>query len=509
MRESHRPLSPLIFWSLLFIWSSQPVLGALTQPRVVPLVRTLDLSVGESGTVQLHDGSWATVKLIGLEEIRDNVCNAVRRATVDVEVNGQPLSLVSSTYHLPQTTAGVQIDCPVTRGYTQNSSKKNAWGLLKDARIRLWPANSPLVRAGTFVYPARQRWFASDTQMANVPVFVNGGEVPGQKSIYYHYGLDFGGAEGLVEVVAATDALVVSAGGKTLPDYEDTPVSPRYDVVYTLDDRGWFYRYSHLYQIDPSVQLGQKVRMGERIGLLGKEGASGGWSHLHFAISSRQPSGQWGILNAYAFAWEAYRQQYQPEIIAVARPHCVAWVGESVELDASRSWSRSGPIETFEWTFCDGESARGAKVQRTYDQPGEYNEVVKITDANGNVDYDFAVVQVFDRARPDRLPPTIHAAYYPTCDIEPGDELTFKVRTFRTTHGHETWDFGDGSPRVTVQSDGNVDAHNPDGYAVTKHAYRKPGCYIVTVHRSNERGERAITHLLVRVGKFPLEPARK
>jgi murein DD-endopeptidase MepM/ murein hydrolase activator NlpD len=496
-----------LFASLLLGSQAGPV--ALAEPKLIPLVRTVDLDIGESETVLLHDGSPATVKLIGLEEVRDDVCNAVRRATVNVEVNGQAVSLVSSTYHLPVTAAGVQIDCPVTRGYAENSSKPNPWGLLKDARIRLWPADSPLIRPGTFVYPAQQRWFASDTQMANVPVFVNGGEVPAQKNIYYHYGLDFGGAEQLVEVVAATDALVVSAGGETLPGYEDSPVSPRYDVIYTVDDRGWFYRYSHLHQIDPSVKLGQKVRMGQKIGLLGKEGASGGWSHLHFDITCRQPSGQWGIQNAYAVAWEAYQRQYHPDIIAVARPHGVAWAGEPIELDASRSWSRFGRIGKFEWTFCDGGSAVGPNVRRTYDKPGEYNEIVKITDAKGNIDYDFAVVQVFDKGKPDQLPPTIHAACYPTRDIEAGDELIFKVRTFRTTHGQEVWDFGDGSPTVTVQSDGCVDAHNPDGYTVTKHTYSKPGRYIATVQRSNERRERAITHLLVRVGKFPLEVPAK
>ncbi len=344
--------------------------------------------------------------------------------------------------------------------------------------------------------------------MANVPVFVDGGEVPAKKDIYYHYGLDFGGAERLVPVVAATDALVVSAGGETLPGYEDTPVSPRYDVIYTVDDRGWFYRYSHLYKIDQAVKPGVKVRMGQRIGTLGKEGASGGWSHLHFDITCRQPSGQWGIQNAYPFAWEAYQRQYHPEIIAVARPHHVAWTGEPVELDATRSWSRCGTIEKFEWTFCDGGSAVGPKVQRTYAKPGEYNEIVKVTDADGNVGYDFAVVQIYDKAKPGQLPPAIHATYYPTSNIEPGDELTFKVRTFRTTHGQEVWDFGDGSPQVTVHSDGNVDAHNPDGYAVTTHTYSKPGCYIATVHRSNELGQRAITHLFVRVGRSSLEPSK-
>jgi hypothetical protein len=240
--------------------------------------------------------------------------------------------------------------------------------------------------------------------------------------------------------------------------------------------------------------------MGQRLGLLGKEGGSGGWSHLHFGIKARQPSGLWGTVNGYAFAWEAYQRQYRPDIIAVARPHCISWAGEPVELDATRSWSRCGKIAKYEWTFGDGTTASGPKVRRTYDKSGEYNEILKITDAQGNVDYDFAVVQVLDNAHPDQTPPTIHAAYYPTFDIKPGDELMFKVRTFRTTHGHETWNFGDGSPEVTVQSDGNAEVHNPAGYAVTKHRYREPGDYIATVRRANERKQQAVTHLHIRVG---------
>ena len=41
----------------------------------------------------------------------------------------------------------------------------------------------------------KQRWFASGTQMANEPVHVDGGENPLVKQVYYHYGLDMGGAD--------------------------------------------------------------------------------------------------------------------------------------------------------------------------------------------------------------------------------------------------------------------------------------------------------------------------
>jgi hypothetical protein len=484
---------------LMGILPESEALGGWPAAKLKPLVALTDLNAGESQTLELCDGSRATVKLLDLKETRDDIRNAVRRAVATVEVNGKTVSLVSSTYRLPTTIAGVQIDCPVTKGYLQNSSKQNAWGLEKDARLRLWPAGSPLVEPGTFVYPVKQRWFATDTQMANVPTFVDGGEIPKNKNIYYHYGLDFGGAEGLVDVVAATDGLVVSAGEEQLPGYEDSPVKIRYDVIYILDDRGWFYRYSHLYKILDSVKPGRHVRTGEKIGILGKEGGSGGWTHLHFDIKCRQPSGMWGIQNAYAFAWEAYQRQYEPKIVAVARPHHLAWAGQTVELDAARSWSRAGSIKKFEWTFCDGTSATGAKIKRVYGKPGEYNEIVKITDASGNIDYDFAVVQIIDRNHPDQVPPAIHAAYYPTFGIKPGDEVTFKVRSFRTKQDSEVWDFGDGAPKVTVQSDGNAQVHNPQGYAVTKHRYKKPGNYIATVERSNGHGHRAVTHLHIRV----------
>ena len=299
--------------------------------------------------------------------------SAIRQARVKVEVNGQTTTLVSANYRLPITVGGVQIDCPVTRGYYKNCDPfEDSWGLDKDARLRLWPEGSPWAAPGTFVYPIKQRWFAGATQMANEPSFVDGGDAPTGRPIYYHSGLDIGGCEGLVEVVSACDGLVVSAGGKALPEYPDIPFYKRgdYDYVYVLDAQGWFYRYAHLKSIDPAIRPGERVKMGQKIGVLGKEGSSGGWSHLHFDIKSRQPSGKWGIQEGYAFLWEAYLREHRPQIIAVARPHHLIWAGEKVVLDGSRSWSAAGKIERYEWTFTDGTAATGSRVERTYEQAG-------------------------------------------------------------------------------------------------------------------------------------------
>src|SRR5690606_28436331 len=239
---------------------------------------------------------------------------------VVVEVNGEQKELISGTYNLPVAIGEFQMDCPITRGYLSNAGN-DAWGLRKDVRLRVWPANFPWIRPHEFVYPVRQQWFASMTQMANEPVYVDGGDIPGKRKIYYHSGLDIGGAEGMVDVIAATDGVVQSSGTDSLPGLEDTPVQPRYDVVYVKDDRGWYYRYSHLLRIDEKIRPGVRIRKGDPIGVLGKEGGSGGWSHLHFEIKSRQPSGLWGTQEAYAFLWQSYHDQYKPAVTAVARPH--------------------------------------------------------------------------------------------------------------------------------------------------------------------------------------------
>src|SRR5262249_17501713 len=64
-----------------------------------------------------------------------------------------------------------------------------------------------------------------------------------------------------------------------------------------------------------------------------------------------------------------------------------------------------------------------------------------------------------------------------------------------------TWDFGDGSPKVEVQSDGNVVPLAKDGYARTVHRYEKAGHYLVRVERTDRRGFTAVGPLPARGGE--------
>ena len=197
----HRP-------TLLFLFSA-------TLVAQQPLFRVVDLDVGARERVEFSDGKSATVKLLSTSETRDRVRSAIRDARVEVEINGARATLSCGNYRLPVAVGGVQADCAVTKAYYQDSNADH-WALVKDARLRLWPAGSPYMPPGSFVYPVRQRWFATRTQMGNEPTYVDDGESIGSRRIYYHAGLDIGGAEGLVDVVAATDGLVVGVGTEIL-----------------------------------------------------------------------------------------------------------------------------------------------------------------------------------------------------------------------------------------------------------------------------------------------------
>ena len=157
----------------------------------------------------------------------------------------------------------------------------------------------------------------------------------------------------------------------------------------------------------------------------------------------------------------------------------------------------AGKITSYEWTFTDGTTAKGAVQKKKYDVPGEYSEILKVTDSKGNVSYDFNVIQVIDKDASKAIP-TIQPAFHPSLNIKAGDPVTFLVRTFNSDIGNEEWNFGDGSPVVKVKSEKVNRADPTKGkFAETVHKFSKPGHYVVSVERSNESGYKATGRLHV------------
>ncbi|HJN12516.1 MAG: PKD domain-containing protein [Pirellulaceae bacterium] len=101
--------------------------------------------------------------------------------------------------------------------------------------------------------------------------------------------------------------------------------------------------------------------------------------------------------------------------------------------------------------------------------------------------------------RPRVLKVAAAKAYWPTFGNRVNAPITFKVRSFGNQDGNEVWDFGDGSPPVSVKSDGNAEQQAKEGYAITHHTYQQPGDYLVRVQRSRNDGVTTTARLHVRV----------
>lgn len=92
----------------------------------------------------------------------------------------------------------------------------------------------------------------------------------GSDYIYYHTGIDFCGAVG-APIYAAADGVVVFAG----------PLTVRGNATIISHGRGVYTGYYHQSEID--VTVGQTVKAGDKIGLIGATGRVNG-PHLHFEV---------------------------------------------------------------------------------------------------------------------------------------------------------------------------------------------------------------------------------
>ena len=66
-----------------------------------PILRIVDLNIGENVNIILYDGSKAQIKLLSLKEDRDPVFNTLTGTQVKVEINGVKADLECKSYRLP------------------------------------------------------------------------------------------------------------------------------------------------------------------------------------------------------------------------------------------------------------------------------------------------------------------------------------------------------------------------------------------------------------------------
>ena len=436
---------------------------AVLSPDLNRLVRRystqqiVGLDPSEVFTFRLKSGTGRVIRLVSVKEHRDTVVKLMRRAEVSLEVDGQPVQLRCAPYVMPTEISGLRLQVDSTSG----------WGNTpKAVQLSVWDATDPIVDTRRFRFPLRDfRLFSHGTQAYNEPVHLGEGDGdPVGQRFYHDYGFDLAGYEGREEVGSVVEGRII----KFWPSRED-PCS-----VLVQDDRGFIWDHAHLKALAPELTLGARVAMGQKLGILGKTGPSGNFSHLHVGtyLTQRDLEADHANrrLNLYPWMVMAYQAQYPTGLIAVARPHHTVLTGEKVILDAADSLAfGGGRIVERRWTFHDGQAVNQARAEKVFDHPGSYIATLWVKDDRGAEDVDFCQIKVFSQANPEKAMPHIFMTSTPTQEIRPDQPVTF--RCWFQGKGADSFkvDFGDGTQLVDCRS-----------YTELRHRFRTVGTHIVT-----------------------------
>jgi murein DD-endopeptidase MepM/ murein hydrolase activator NlpD len=455
----YRPLKAIAFLSALTICA-----GKVLADGGEGLNKAIDkysrqeiicLDVNEEYQFRLEDGSKRTIRLISVKEYSDSVVRMARKAKVDVEINGKPLNLTCAPYVMPTEVEGVRIQADTT----------SAWlSIPKRVQFSIWDASDPIVNADRFGFPVRNYLLLSHgMQSYNEVVHLGWADGCPDGAIFYHnYGIDFAGYEGREEIISCTDGTVIRLS-----------LEKTYIFVVIRDDDGLIWEYGHLDSISPEVKMGSHIEKGRKIGILGKTGPSGNFSHLHLgnylSEADLDSDSSNRRLNLYPWLIAAYEQQYHRALYAVARPHQTVSTGEKVLFDGSNSLGLGAKIVSYRWVLPDGQIVDGITARKSFDKPGVYIAELWITDEDGRKDVDFYKVMVFTASAPEGSIPTIFMTHYPTNNVTVNQPVLFRFWLQAAQDKLIRVDFGDG----TVIDD-------YISYSEIRHEFASPGIHVVT-----------------------------
>ncbi|MBN2272529.1 MAG: peptidoglycan DD-metalloendopeptidase family protein [Sedimentisphaerales bacterium] len=416
--------------------------------------RFVYLDIGQSCDFQLKDGTKKRISLLSVKEYKDPVIHLVRQADVKIEIDGKAVELTCAPYVMPTEIDGLRIQADTT----------SAWmDIPKRVQLSLWDASDPIVDTGLFCFPLPgYRLFCLGMQTYNEPVHLGDrdGDPQGQR-FYHNYGVDFAGYETRQKVLSCIDGVV------TLADRDQGSLSIR-------DDKGFVFYYGHLDSILSGIEVGAHVKKGQWVGMLGKRGASGNFSHLHIGayLSDSAMAVDHSSRNLNLFPWlvAAYWEDGRAGLYAVARPHKMALTGDTVLFDGSSSMAPNSNITSFKWEFHDGASANGPVAEKVYDKPGCYITALWVKDDRGAVDVDLCKVKVYSRSAPEDVIPTIFVTYYPSSEVNVDEPVNFRLWPQGMEVENIRIDFGDGAV---------VQDYRP--YSAITHKFKDPGIHIVTV----------------------------
>jgi len=416
--------------------------------------RFVYLNPGETCTFRLENGTEKRIRLISASEEKDPVVSLTRRGQVRVEIDGKPVELVCGPYVMPTETAGLRIQADTT----------TAWlDIPKRVQLSLWDAADPIVDTNLFCFPLPDyRLFSHGLQAYNEPVHLGhqDGDPAGGR-FYHNYGVDLAGYEGRQKVLSCISGVVVQAN----PEEGDLAIK---------DDRGVILYFGHLDAILSGIRVGTPVQRGQWVAMLGRHGASGNFSHLHVGIYLTDADLAAGRLcrnlNLYPWLVTAYEAEHPKSLLAVARPHHVAFTGEPVHFDGRNSLSPQSTITSFQWRFDDGTTVDGPTAEKTFEHPGCYIARLWVKDERGATDVDFCKIKVYSRGAPEDVIPTLFVTYKPSADVQVNDPVSLRIWPQGLEVEPIQIDFGDGKV---------IRDYRP--YSAVTHKFATPGIHIVTV----------------------------
>ena len=411
------------------------------------------LDEGVDRKVTLASGRTFSICLLSVNEQRDTVVGLIRRAEVRITLNGEPHDLICAPYVMPTKIGDVRIQADATSGFTKLPGR---------VQFSAWDAADPIVDLSKFTFPLPDyRLLSHGMQCYNEPVHLGRKDGDPSSGAFYHaYGIDFAGFEGGENVVSCVDGRVV----RVLPDAI---------LVDIRDETGLIWEYHHLDSIAPGLAVGDVVQKGDVIGVLGRSGPSGNFSHLHvgaFLTGDHMNQGEYTRrLNWYPWMIEAWRAGHPSEPLAVSGAHHQVRVGESFVLDGSYSVPGNRPIVRTQWELPDGTIINTTKTTQSLPEPGVYVAALRVWDSAGREDVDFHKIKVFSKGVPEPWLPSIFMTSTPTRAVCAGEPVRFRAWLHGAEQAPMRFDFGDGRVIGKYAS-----------FTVVEHAFRDPGLHVVT-----------------------------
>ncbi|GEM_PF-860891 len=423
-----------------------------------------ELNPGESQTVTR---TWKEktitreIKLISVKLFRepnlwfDNSISTFNYYAADVlvEISGKPATIHHRPYQMPQTVDSIRIYIENIKDWDDHGKLGREGNLRKQVRFSVCSAHDSW-GPESIIFPLNNfHWRSSvynNTWSGLVPFNL----------LYYHRGEDFGAVPDKIEVVSPIKGRITRT---PLPNGDGGS-----NTFCIRNEEGLEFSFSHMdiETIDKKLVGDESIESGEVIGKTGMtwNGRRSQYQDPHLHVELRHK----GVaLASFPYLMEAYMRKYPDEVFAVAGGYRFALPGDTVALDASRSFTRdSKPVKSCIWKLSDGRTINNMTASVIHNQPGIYSEELTVFAQDGNIDKDFLYLVVFDPKDPKNLQ-FGWAYYYPVRDLKPNDDILFLNR-LKKTDSDVMINYGDTPEWSSIKEE-------------SRHAYGKPGLYVVTL----------------------------